>query len=618
MAEVYGAITDQILINIAKYFPYIKEGKEPRSVFEYQVKMLAQMGQVNKETIKIIADNLDGADEALRKILGQTIISTVKKVEPDLLKAAKAGVFQNQGLAMPIVSPNQMQAFTMYYKQAANRLNLVNTVMLESTEQAYRNTVSDVCNRVMMAQIALDVGAGETITGASTWNQALNHSIKELQKRGITGFIDHAGHQWSAEAYVAMDIRTTVFNTGRAAVWETNQSFGNDLYIVSYHNGARPLCYPWQNKVISSTDNSREVEDLDGNKIHVYAQNETSYGEPAGLFGINCKHYPTPFIPGVSVVEGDPQDKEENDKSYEESQKQRALERKMREENRDLKMLRARNAPEDQIAEQVAKCRKTSSEIEAFCDETGRARHRDREIAYTHRSFPSKDTYNVEDFEREQKQLVEGFYKKGGAQQNFIFGEMERPNGEQPILRQFKRYQANTKTEAQKMAQINPNYSKGTHAWTYNCQRTVVAQEMVYRGYNVTAKAYDPKDPIGDNGLAVWNFRGGFWRDPDVRVIEKRSQFLNVADDAFNNWGEGSRAIVRLKWNRANGNNGHFIFATKTKNGIVYTDPQNNTVVDISEKLKKVTSGTNQLFIIRVDNREVNDKITYAIKNVVE
>lgn len=49
MAEVYGAVTDRILVNLAKYFPYIQHGGEPLEMFEYQAKMLAQMGQVNEK-----------------------------------------------------------------------------------------------------------------------------------------------------------------------------------------------------------------------------------------------------------------------------------------------------------------------------------------------------------------------------------------------------------------------------------------------------------------------------------------------------------------------------------------------------------------------------------------
>ena len=422
MAEVYGAINDQILINLAKYFPYFQAGNVPKSAFTYQAAMLAQMGQVNRETVRIIRNGLKDASKALGNILEQTIIEAVRKAEKPLWKAVQKGIYMPP--QTPVLSPNQYRAFQLYYKQAADKLNMVNTVMLESTQQAYRNTVSDIANRVQATQTAIDIGAGETITGVSTWNQAVKHSIDRMKENGITGFIDHGGHRWSAEAYTAMDIRTTMYNTSRAAVWETNQNFGNDLYSVSYHDGARPLCYPWQNKVISSTNNARVVTDLDGNQIQVYAQSDTSYGQHAGLFGINCKHYPTPFIPGVSVVDGQPQSEEENAKTYAESQQQRRLERKIREEKRDLMMLKAQNAPDEMIKAQRAKIRQTDDDIDAFCAETGRARRQSREGVYTQRDFPDAKTYDVTKFTNEQKDRIEKFYREGGAQKEFTAGQM--------------------------------------------------------------------------------------------------------------------------------------------------------------------------------------------------
>ena len=422
MAEVYGAVTDQILINLASYFPYWKSGNVPKSAFEYQANMLAQMGQVNADTIKIIKNGLKGANKTLAGCLEQAIIEAVKKAQPELLKGVKSGILKPAGI--PIVAPTQMRAFQLYYQQAAQKLNLVNTVMLESTKQAYQATVSDITNRVQATQTALDIGAGETVTGVSSWNQAVRHSIDRMKRDGITGFIDHGGHRWSAEAYTSMDIRTTVANTARSAVWETNQDFGNDLYLVSYHNGARPLCYPWQNKVISSTDNARIVTDLDGNEIPVWRQSDTSYGEPAGLFGINCKHYPSPFIPGVSLIRGEPQSPEENERTYEESQKQRALERKIREEKRDLLMMKAQGASEEEIKAQRAKIRQTDDDIDAFCDATGRARRQNREGVYTQRSFPDPDSYDPTTFGREQKETIEKYFSGGGSQTGYTFGQM--------------------------------------------------------------------------------------------------------------------------------------------------------------------------------------------------
>ena len=94
MAEVYGAITDQILINLARHFPFYQYVDDiPTSAFTYQAKMLAQMGQVSKETIQIIRNGLSDADLALQGVLEQAVIDAVKSSQPELLEAVKKGVF---------------------------------------------------------------------------------------------------------------------------------------------------------------------------------------------------------------------------------------------------------------------------------------------------------------------------------------------------------------------------------------------------------------------------------------------------------------------------------------------------------------------------------------------
>ena len=345
MAEVYEAVVNRILINMARHFQYINAGEVPSGTWLYQAKKLAEMGQVTRETEKIILDMLGDADGVLRALLEESILNGLKDAEPALRKAAEAGLL-NGGTVPPALAPGQMQAFQAFYKQSADKLNLVNTVMLESTTWAYQATVADIVNKVNTTQGILNVATGEVVTGVSSWNDAIRRGVQKMVENGITGFVDHGGHRWSPEAYVAMDVRTTMANTARAAVWERCEAYGDDLYQVSWHNAARPLCFDWQCKIISRTDTPRDVDDGEGNTVHVYAQSETTYGEPAGLFGINCGHYPIPFIPGFSRVRTPAQTKEENEKAYEDSQKQRYLERKLREEKRDLEVMKAQGASE--------------------------------------------------------------------------------------------------------------------------------------------------------------------------------------------------------------------------------------------------------------------------------
>ena len=388
MGQVYASVTDRILVNLARHFRYLTEGI-PSGAWDYQIRMLAQVGQVRDETIKILYESLAGEDSVLQELLTEAIASSLEKVEPELRKAAEAGLLT--GNPPPVLSPNQTQAFGAFYRQSVDKLNLVNTTMLQSTLDVYQSTVSDITNRMQKVQQILNEETGQVVSGVTSLNQAIRDGVRRMVDTGITGFVDINGHRWTPEAYVNMDIRTTLANTGRSAVWEAMEGYGDDLYCVSWHDGARPLCYPWQGKVISRSDWSGEVEDLDGNKIHVYRQSETSYGEAAGLFGINCGHYPMPFIPGFSKARQPEQNEEQNAKAYAESQQQRALERELREKKRDLDVLKAQGASPEEIRAQKAKVAEARDNLDKFCDETGRARRSGRERTPTDAKWPTEN-----------------------------------------------------------------------------------------------------------------------------------------------------------------------------------------------------------------------------------
>ena len=379
MGEVYAAVTDRILINLARHFQYISEGAKPSGAWDYQVRKLAELGQVTRETEAIILQSMKGGDQALANLLEDTIRESLKPVEKPLRDAAEKGLLLGEGFLPPEVSPMMTQTFRAYYQQAAEKMNLVNTVMLESTQEAYRSTVADIAFRMERTRAILNEATGEVVTGVSSLNKAVRDGVQKMVENGITGFVDAGNHHWSPEAYVTMDIRTTLANTARAAVTEEMERFGCDLFCVSWHDGARPLCYPWQGKVISESGWTGEVEDLDGNRVHVYALSETTYGEPAGLFGINCGHYKIPFIPGYSKARQPEQNEKQNAKEYEESQQQRALERKLRYEKRDLQVLKAQNASEEEIKAQRLRVKNARTELNDFCEETGRARRSARE-----------------------------------------------------------------------------------------------------------------------------------------------------------------------------------------------------------------------------------------------
>jgi hypothetical protein len=126
---------------------------------------------------------------------------------------------------------------------------------------------------------------------------------------------------------------------------------------------------------------------------------------------MNCGHYPISFIPGFSRSRPPEQNEEENRKEYEASQQQRGLERKLREERRDLAVLKAQGAPQEMINAQSEKVKQANHNLDSFCDETGRARRKSREGTPIKASFPDPDTYTKEDFPTEQRDRVTDFFR---------------------------------------------------------------------------------------------------------------------------------------------------------------------------------------------------------------
>ena len=380
ITKVYQDVTDQVLENIARHF---NTGKG-LATLDWQIKKLAELGQVRDETIRIIARGTGQNEELIRIALQDAVAAALKDVEPALRAAAKEGLLQDGGDLT--VSASVQRIFDTYLAQANESTNLVNTVMLESGMNAYRMVVSDTvmweqrattAAQTKAAQEILNSETGKVLTGVSSRQEALKRAITRMADNGLTGFVDRGGHNWTPEAYVNMDIRTTCGNVATQAVFARNEDYGNDLVWVPVKAGARPLCYPWQGKLISTNDRTGTVKDVRGRDVEIIPLNRTSYGEPAGLWGINCGHTPpNPFIPGRSLIRGAQPSEKKNDKEYAESQQQRAIERNIRYAKREAATLKAAGLD---TAEADAKVRRYQADMRAFISETGRTRRRDRE-----------------------------------------------------------------------------------------------------------------------------------------------------------------------------------------------------------------------------------------------
>ena len=208
--------------------------------------------------------------------------------------------------------------------------------------------------------------------GTTTLQDAVAKAVHRLAETGITGFIDKGGHQWTPEAYVSMDLRTTLHNTYVQGQQARSAEFGISTFQISSHPASRPLCDPYQGWICSWDNTSGVVHDLYGNAYVVHPIRETSYGEPAGIFGINCGHEPETFIDGKSVPRYTPlisAKLEQDNEAYLLTEKQRALERQVRQYRTEAVALHAAGQP---IPPDLAlKVKAAQGRLSEFCKDNG-------------------------------------------------------------------------------------------------------------------------------------------------------------------------------------------------------------------------------------------------------
>lgn len=384
--QLYGDLTDELLINIAKH---LSKATATWSAL-HEIETLQEMGQLTEENIKIINDYVKRMPQEIKDAMNESRLEALGEIEQKLADAAA------QGYLTAPVTDGTVEVTQALSNQAASQLNIVNQTMLNSSLEAYQTGVYqfreemnkaaiktiETEQQLGVAQNELNKAAASVVAGTENRTKALRKCIRKLNDAGIVGYYDRLNRAWTAEAYVNMNIRTTVHNTYIQSIKTRQQEYGTDVFQVSSHAGARLLCYPYQGKFYSWSGRSGEITLGDGKKYPFEPISVTSYGEAAGLFGINCGHVPYPMINNVSEpIQEDIPSEAENTREYQESQEQRLLERQIRNAKREVELL-------GDLAEEkdVERVKRAQARMREFIKETGRTRRYDREQIVTQRN----------------------------------------------------------------------------------------------------------------------------------------------------------------------------------------------------------------------------------------
>lgn len=332
-------------------------------VNEWQLERLKELGGLTEENAKIIAKYSNKTAEDVNAIFerAREIGTEVDKEILDL--GIKAGILNEINPVVENVVVRKILNNSI--KEVLTTFNKQNNSLLASAGKEYKDIVNNVSSQVM--------------SGTKTTIKAMQEAVTNLAEKGLTGFTAKNGAQWSPEAYTKMVIRSNTQNTINHIQDERMQLAGNDYIEVSSHIGARPLCSQDQGKIFSLSGNTTPIKDGSGLEIIPKPWSSSTYGEPAGIFGINCGHSRYAFVPGLSYKREMDFTKKENDEAYIEKQQQRLYERTIRNKKREIAMLKEIGAEDDYISIKTNKLKSYQKEYLDFLDKIGRTRIRGNE-----------------------------------------------------------------------------------------------------------------------------------------------------------------------------------------------------------------------------------------------
>ncbi len=369
---IYQDLEASLLQNIARH---LKDWEQPIDTDRWLMQKLAEIGKLNRENIRIIAQMSGLSQTAAERMLSEAAEEAVKQIDPGLRYMARQNL-AGEMVAAP-KSKNVKQVMGNLKKQSKDTLNLCNTTMLYKAQDAYKSTIRDIAQE---AHKILNSSAADVVTGAESRQQAMRKCIKQLNDKGIAAYVDKRGRNWTPEAYVNMAMRNTARQTAEEVQTARCRDAGVNLIQIDSHSGARPKCAKDQGKIFSLDNTSGETTDLHGKKIRYYPWNSSSYGKPDGILGINCRHHKWPFSPGISIQRYFPtEDMDANNELYKRTQIQRALERDVRKQKREC-MLYDEVGDKEAFEEAAVKLKQKEANLRQYVDkDPDLHRRKDRE-----------------------------------------------------------------------------------------------------------------------------------------------------------------------------------------------------------------------------------------------
>lgn len=276
----------------------------------------------------IYSDGWEAAKLAEVQLIRQRLVNGTQRLSTDLATQVHKIVLDayNHGQALAVADLRELdKPWQLAPNAAATAQHLADDVV-----RNVHAAVNEVPGLLLdVYRNAVHAGVAQLLGGSVTRVQASQQVLNILADRGVTGFRDSAGRNWSLESYAEMAVRT---GAGHAAVQghvDSLAASGIDLVIVSDAPRECPLCRPWERKVLSISGQVGAIIEpsaLTGRPVTVNVTASLATARAAGLQHPNCRHTLSAYTPGVTLKGT----AESSPARYDAGQRQREIERMIR------------------------------------------------------------------------------------------------------------------------------------------------------------------------------------------------------------------------------------------------------------------------------------------------
>lgn len=259
------------------------------------------------------------------------------------------------------------------------------------------STVAEVLRMVDRASVLVGADARDTYTevmsrylsvhmaGGLPGEESYRRAVQELASRGVRTLTrDRDGRKvrTHVDVAVATEMRTAISSAAIRRTLSLCRELGVDLVEVTSHIGARPSHRMWQGRVYSISGTDPDHPSLaEGTGI----SGTGPYGALGDrLGGVNCRHGLGPYLAGADRAYSEDPDADEGldgEEVYRDTQRQRALERQMRDASRQVA---AATTPDDK-ARAEARAKAIDARLDALVDAKG----------YLHRAPSREDVHDA-------------------------------------------------------------------------------------------------------------------------------------------------------------------------------------------------------------------------------